>query len=85
MIRNITITPALNGYIVQVGCKTIVFSSKNQLLLDLKSYLDDPRLVERNYLRDAINNEDPKDCAVPAPPEDRIRSLGSVVEERNRR
>ena len=50
-IRQIQIHPAMNGYIVYVGCRTIVFESAASLLSELKAYLNNPRDVEERYLR----------------------------------
>ncbi len=48
--RVITITPALNGFIVQIGCQTVVFKGLTTLLDELYRYYYNPREVEREYL-----------------------------------
>ena len=48
-IRPIKIKPAHNGYIVKVGCKTLVFTSRKKLVKKLARYLADPDKVEREY------------------------------------
>ncbi len=55
MIRDINIQAVLNGYIVKVGCQTVVFESLDSMLGELKSYCRDPEFVERSYLENAIN------------------------------
>ncbi len=81
-MRSITINPVLNGYICQVGCQTVVFTSRQVLLQELGRYLENPRLVEEEYLKSSINRDLLKSsepqceaqpmnmaaCEVPAPP-----------------
>lgn len=54
-MRTIVINPALNGYTLQVGCQTVVFDSKKDMLRELSDYLDNPEMTERRYLKNAIN------------------------------
>lgn len=54
-MRTIVINPALNGFIVQVGCTTIVFKSIDMLCSELKRYHQDPKGVEKQYQVNAIN------------------------------
>jgi hypothetical protein len=49
MIRHIEIDACLNGFIVRVGCQTIVFESVGALVEDLGAYLDDPEAMEIEY------------------------------------
>ncbi len=65
MIRDITIKPALNGYIVKVGCQTVVFDDRAKLLADLKQYLEQPAVVEQHYRTWALN---PIEETCPPPP-----------------
>ncbi len=55
MIRNLTITPVLNGYIVQAGCQQVVFQSAEQMLGEIGKYLANPSKVEAQYLAAAVN------------------------------
>lgn len=55
--RNIEILPVLNGYLVHVGCQTVVFNSTESLLSELGSYLKNPGKVEQDYRENAINRE----------------------------
>lgn len=55
MQHPVTITPALNGFQVKVGCQTLVFESVAQLLKELKAYLINPVVVETRYRKTAIN------------------------------
>ena len=49
-MRTITINKAMNGFIVNVGCQTLVFESADTLLEELGDYLEDPKATERAYL-----------------------------------
>ena len=49
-MRTITINKAMNGYIVQVGCQTLVFETAANFLYELTKYLKDPQGVEAFYL-----------------------------------
>lgn len=73
MIREIQISPVLNGYIVKVGCQTVVFDSRDELLTSLSSYLKDPDAIEKFYLMNAVNKM-PEACVERAP-----SSLGDMV------
>lgn len=56
MLRKITIKSVLNGFIVKVGCQTLVFDDVNVMLSELGKYLLDPDEVEREYLDNSINS-----------------------------
>lgn len=55
MIRELHIKAVLNGYIVNVGCQTVVFNSPADMLKDLGNYLDKPWDVEQRYTTTALN------------------------------
>ena len=46
VIRNINIREVQRGYIVEVGCSTFVFETKEGLLDKLTQYLNNPRNIE---------------------------------------
>lgn len=48
--RDIIIKKVLNGYILKVGCQTVVFEQKNQMLSEIGRYYDNPSLVEKEYM-----------------------------------
>jgi hypothetical protein len=48
-MRNVTITAVMNGFTVQVGCQTLVFNTREELLRELDAYLADPKETERRY------------------------------------
>ena len=55
-MRDITIKPALNGYVVRLGCQRVVFTDRALMLRALDDYLENPREVERTYLAKSINS-----------------------------
>ena len=55
MIRDIRIKPVLNGFIVDVGCQTVVFDDIDKMILELSKYLREPSEVEFSYLNNALN------------------------------
>ncbi len=75
MLREVTIKPALNGWIVRVGCQTLVFESTKRMLDEIDMYLDDPDAVERRYREQALNAKHVFDGA-------QVEDLGEAVEER---
>jgi len=52
---NVTIETVLNGWVVKVGCATIVFTDSAKLLADLKGYLVDPKAMVKLYKENSIN------------------------------
>ena len=47
--RSMEIKPVNNGYIVQVGCQTVVFESLTDMLNVINSYYKDPEGVEKLF------------------------------------
>ena len=56
-MRQITIRPVLNGWIVQVGCSEVVITSQFDMVNELIRYLNSPSAVEKEYLEKAINRD----------------------------
>lgn len=54
MMHDVSITKVLNGYSVIVGCQTLVFQTQENLLKELKRYLDNPEIVEKEYCQKGI-------------------------------
>ncbi len=54
--RPISITPALNGWIVQIGCKTLVFNNLQQLLDEMRNYYTNPKETATRFLSSKTNN-----------------------------
>lgn len=57
MIRNLLIKPVLNGFIVEVGCQTVVFKSAAELASAVNEYYADPEVTERRYRDTAVNKQ----------------------------
>ena len=57
MIREIKIKAALNGYVANVGCQTLVFNSRADMLKELDGYLEKPDETEKRYRETAVNRE----------------------------
>ena len=55
-MRDVTIKPALNGYVVRLGCQRIVFTDRALMLRALDDYLENPNSVEQHYLEKSINS-----------------------------
>ena len=45
----VNIQKAVNGYIVNVGCKTFVFTEVDGMIADLSGYLEDPQKMVQEY------------------------------------
>lgn len=54
-IYDISIKPALNGWVARVGCQTLVYVDKQNLLNDLDQYLSDPEAKEKEFVAGAVN------------------------------
>ena len=54
-MRTITIEGVLNGWIITVGCTTLVSEDKDKMLREIGRYIDDPKLVTEEYLDNAKN------------------------------
>lgn len=52
----ITITPVLNGFVVNVGCQTVVFEDTRDLLNGLEEYYKDPAATTKQFLANKLND-----------------------------
>jgi hypothetical protein len=52
--REIHINQQDHGYIVIVGCQTLVFENMNTLIEKLTAYLKDPNAVEKKWMTEGI-------------------------------
>lgn len=57
MNRPVKISFALNGFVAEVGCQTLVYNDRSALLNDLSSYLDNPEATEKRFRETAINTK----------------------------
>lgn len=55
MNRQVKIVPVLNGFICHVGCQTVVFESRERMVITLQRYTEDPIAVEREFMTKSIN------------------------------
>ena len=55
MLREIRIKPVLNGWIVKVGCQTVVFRFLPKMLEEIEKYLANPDETEKEYQESAVN------------------------------
>lgn len=56
-MRDIIIQPAVNGWIVRVGCQTVVFKDLDAMLMELGNYINNPKATEERYLANAKNKD----------------------------
>ena len=55
MPRELKIIPVLNGFIVSVGCQTVVFPDPQSLGVAVARYYTSPDEVEKEYLSKPVN------------------------------
>lgn len=53
-IRGINITQVDHGYIVAVGCQTLVFEDRDILINKLSDYLRNPEVIEKKWMLENI-------------------------------
>jgi hypothetical protein len=54
-MKDITISPALNGWKVKVGCQEVLFTNRKTMLEEISRYINDPAKVEKEYLSKSKN------------------------------
>ena len=54
-MRSVTVNAVLNGWTVQVGCQTLVYTNPDKLTGDLRDYLRDPKAKEAAVIESAVN------------------------------
>lgn len=65
-MKKVVIRPAINGWIVEIGCATVVALSKESMLAEIGRYIEDPAAVEAEYAASAVN-QGTYDREVPLP------------------
>lgn len=55
--KDIKIVTVLNGWLVHVGCQTIVFTSILDMLNAIRDYLQAPKETQEKYLKESVNSE----------------------------
>ncbi len=66
-MKSFHIKPVLNGYTVDVECSTVVFTSKESLIENIKEYLEDPHKMESKYKKNSLNSKHFFDKCEPNP------------------
>lgn len=56
VMKPLSISPALNGWIVQVGCQNVVFNDKSEMIAALSHYIDEPKKTEKRFFQERKNN-----------------------------
>lgn len=51
----LTIRPALNGWIVRAGCQELIFSDREFMLNQVNEYLQQPDVVEKRFRETSVN------------------------------
>jgi hypothetical protein len=69
MIREAHIKAVLNGYIVTIGCQTVVFPSPAALASAICEYYTEPTETEKRYRETALNKALLNDATPNAPTE----------------
>jgi len=55
--RPLTIRAVLNGWMVEAGCQTLVFTEREKLVKAFEDYLADPDETEKCWRETAINRQ----------------------------
>ena len=54
-MREFKVIPVLNGFIVKIGCKTVVFEGKQAIIDAFSDYVLYPEETEKKFLERAVN------------------------------
>lgn len=84
MVREIKITPVLNGFVCKVGCQTVVFQSITEMVKNLEEYYKNPAVVEKQFIAEAVNKMNEGPLAVCNESCDNVRETNptSILRER---
>ena len=55
MVRNIHITPVMNGFVCQIGCQQVVFNTIEDMTDGITKYYRNPKEVEALWVKNALN------------------------------
>jgi hypothetical protein len=77
MSREIKITPVLNGFVVKIGCQTVVFNSLQSMAGEVLRYYGNPSSIEAEYRKNAVNKLD--ELAIPCPPPEHRNMINHPV------
>lgn len=77
VMREVRVSPVLNGFVVRVGCQTLVFNRIEDVAENLVAYQKDPEGTEKKFTENAVN----KTLDVPAPePVERLNRYVGVTQ-----
>lgn len=74
MPRELNIRPVLNGFIVNVGCQTLVFSEPGQLIAEFAAWVNKPAEIEAKYEKMMVDRG-----LIPPPPPPECRTAQECV------
>ena len=57
MIYDMQIKTMLNGWIVTVGCQTLVFTDRDKMVQAFLDYNADPEGTEKRFVEDSVNSK----------------------------
>ncbi len=80
MIRDFTVRAVLNGYVVNIGCQTLVFNNPAALCDEIERYLRNPQAVEKEYLNASLNAKHTSPLNAPMPDISRLGNLETQCE-----
>jgi len=78
-MRSVTVNAVLNGWMVQIGCQTLVYTDPDKLTGDLRDYLRDPKAKEAAVIESAVNKRLLQDTPQPTP-EVRMPTMNTMAE-----
>lgn len=55
VMREVRIQPVLNGFMVQVGCQSLVFNRIEDVADNLVAYQKDPAGIEKKFVQACVN------------------------------
>jgi len=55
VMREVNIRPVLNGFVVDVGCQTLVFNDIEEVARQLVAYQREPAAREKFFAENAVN------------------------------
>lgn len=55
-MREFTVSPVLNGFVVSIGCKTVVFTSNGALETAIHDYITAPEETTERFLRHSLHS-----------------------------
>lgn len=56
VMREVKVIPVLNGFIVSVGCQTLIFNRIEDVAEKLIAYQKNPEAVEKLFIENSVNS-----------------------------